>query len=162
MLRLEVKEHKLELKNFDEEQYGSDYKAHILEQWKIAVTMSNAISERRTNMNNIFLTLNSMLVALITFQFEKKSMGYALIGIVVCLIWISNLENYKKLNTAKFKIINKLEKELPANVFDYEWDLVGRGDDGKKYKRMSNLERIIPLIFVLVYVVAIVYPLLFR
>ena len=73
----------MELKNFNEKKYGKEYKSHILEQWKTAVEMSNAISERRTNMNNIFLTLNSILIALITFQLEKKSLGYAAVGIVI-------------------------------------------------------------------------------
>lgn len=152
----------MELMNFNEKKYGEEYKPHILEQWKIAVEMSNAISERRTNINNIFITLNSILVALITFQLEKKSLGYASVGIMICIIWLINLENYKKLNSVKFRIINLLEKELPANVFDYEWELVGRGNDGKKYKRMSSMERWIPAIFMLIYFVAIIYPVFFK
>lgn len=124
--------------------------------------MSNAISDRRTNMNNIFLTLNSILVALITFQFEKKSMGYAVVGIVICIIWLVNLDNYKKLNSAKFKIINQLEKELSANIFDYEWELIGRGESGKKYKRMSSVEKWIPYIFIAIYLVDIFYPIIFK
>lgn len=148
--------------NFNEKKYGEEYKSHILEQWKTAIEMSNAISERRTNMNNIFLTLNSIVIALITFHLEKKSLGYAVAGILICTIWLINLENYRKLNSAKFKIINLLEKELPANVFDYEWELVGRGDDGKKYKRMSNVERGIPAILMLIYFVAIIYPIFFK
>lgn len=150
----------LELMNFNQEQYGSEYRNHILEQWKTAVDMSNAISDRRTNVNNIFLTINSILLALVNFQFEKKSMGYALIGCAICGIWILNLKNFKQLNSAKFKVINELEKKLPANVFDYEWEVVGRGNNGKKYKRMTKIEQAIPFTFVLIYVVAIMYPII--
>ena len=149
---------KMKLMNYNQEQYGDEYKNHILEQWKTAVDMSNAISDRRTNVNNIFLSINSILLALITFQFEKKSMGYALIGCMICGIWIINLKNFKQLNSAKFKVINELEKKLPANVFDYEWELIGRGNDGKRYKRMTKIEQVLPFIFILIYIVAIMYP----
>ena len=152
----------MNLFNDSEKKYGDDYRNHILEQWKTAVEMSNALSDRRTNMNNIFLTINAILIALITFQLEKKSMGFAIVGIVICMLWLINLSNYKKLNSAKFKIINELEKKLPANVFDYEWELIGRGEEGKKYKRMSQIEKLIPYIFMVVYAVAILYPLIFK
>lgn len=151
----------MNLFNDSEKTYGDDYRSHILEQWKTAVEMSNSLSDRRTNMNNIFLTINAILIALITFELEKKSIGFAVVGVMICVIWLANLSNYKKLNSAKFKVINELEKKLPANVFDCEWEIVGRGEDGKKYKRMSQIEKLVPCIFMLVYIVAILCPLIF-
>ena len=143
-------------------QYGDRYTEYILEQWKTAVEMSNALSDRRTNMNNIYVSINAIMIALLTFQFEKKSIGFAIVGISVCVLWLVNLNNYKRLNSVKFQIINELEKKLPANVFDYEWELVGRGDESKKYKKMSCIEMIIPGIFILVYAVNIFYPVVFK
>jgi hypothetical protein len=57
------------------------------------------------------------------------------------------LENYRKLNSGKFKVIHEIEKELPLNLFEYEWEKLGKGNDPKLYKKLSNVEKIIPYIF---------------
>lgn len=150
----------MELFNFNQETYGNEFNNHILEQWKTSVEMANAISERRTSTNNFFITLNSIIFAVISFQFSKKSICLSCMGIIICYLWTISLENYKKLNETKFKIINELEKKLPANVFDYEWELIGKGNDHKKYKKFSNLEKAIPYIFGILYIISIVYPIL--
>ena len=148
----------MELYNYNEQEYGEQYKDHLLEQWKTAVEMSNSLSDRRTNSNNIFTTINTILIAILTFKIDQKNVLFAVVGIIICISWIFSLVNYKKLSSAKFNIINKLEKKLPVNLFDYEWELVGRGQDKKKYKKMSKIEMFIPYVFIFIYLIAIVYP----
>lgn len=150
----------MNLYNYNEQEYGEQYKEHLLEQWKIGVEMSNSLSDRRTNSNNIFTTINTILIAILTFKIDHKNVLFGIVGIVICISWICSLSNYKKLSSAKFKIINELEKKLPVNLFDYEWELVGRGKDKKKYKKMSKIEMFIPYVFIAIYLIAIVYPFL--
>ena len=150
----------MNLHNYNEQEYGEQYKDHLLEQWKTAVEMSNSLSDRRTNSNNIFTTINTILIVTVTFKIEQKNVLFGIVGIIICISWIFSLENYKKLSSAKFNIINELEKKLPVNLFDYEWELVGRGEDKKKYKKMSKIEMFIPYVFIVIYLIAIVYPFL--
>lgn len=150
----------MELYNYNEQEYGEQYKDHLLEQWKTAVEMSSSLSDRRTNSNNIFTTINTILIAILTFKIDQKNVLFGVVGIIICISWICSLENYKKLSSVKFNIINKLEKKLPVNLFDYEWELVGRGQDKKKYKKMSKIEMFIPYVFIVIYLIAIVYPFL--
>lgn len=46
------------------EEYGAKYQDHLLEQYKLFVTTSQQVSERRQQANNYLLTLNSSLVTL--------------------------------------------------------------------------------------------------
>lgn len=114
--------------------------------------MADKISERRNNTNNFFLTLNSGLVAFsVLFQYDKE-ISVAIVGLFVSVLWIQSIANYKKLNSNKFKIINELEKELPTQPFNYEWHILGRGNDIEKYKRVTEIEKIIPKLFIAIYI----------
>ena len=48
-------------------EYGRDYRTHVLEIYKLYVGMADNISERRQSANSFFLTLNSAIVALISY-----------------------------------------------------------------------------------------------
>ncbi len=44
-----------------EKDYGRDYKAHLLEQYKLYVESVEKTSDRRQQANNYFITINSTL-----------------------------------------------------------------------------------------------------
>ena len=136
--------------NFDKEQYGADFQAHILEQCKIALEMSNSLSDRRAAANNFFITINSALVAFFSIN-SNHTLAAGILGIVLCIVWILTIQNYKTLNAIKFEIINKLEAALPASVFQYEWHLAKI----KKYRLLTLLETFIPYIFIFTYSISI-------
>ena len=93
----------------------------LLEQWKTCVDMANSVSQRRDTMNNWFITLNIGLFVALSMNFDRKSILGSILGICLCIIWLGFINNFKKLNTVKFKIINELEKKLPKQPFDQEW-----------------------------------------
>jgi hypothetical protein len=152
----------MNLFNISEKQYGTEYKNHLLQQWVTCVEMSNNVSERRINVNNFFITLNTAIVAFIKFQIEYSSLFLSLVGIIVCILWLYNIENYKKLNTVKYDIILEIEKNLPVKPFDYEWDLIGRGKDKRKYKIFAKIEKAISYVFIFLYGISILYPLILK
>ena len=78
---------------------------------------------------------------------EYLIIGLSISAILICIYWISLLENYRKLNSGKFEVIHEIEKELPLNLFEYEWEKLGKGNDPKLYKKLSNVEKIIPCVF---------------
>ena len=78
----------------------------LLNQWKTCVDMANSVSQRRDNMNNIFITLNLAIMAAVSITWDIKSLFILIAGITICILWMLNIRNYKLLNTAKFNVIN--------------------------------------------------------
>lgn len=146
------------------DEYGGEYRAHLLEQYKLYVGTSQQISERRQQSNNYLLTLNSSLVALYvallsSFGHHWWNVFIPTAGLFVCFIWHSLVESYKDLNTAKFAVIHELEALLPVALFRYEWHVCGHGKDRDKYVPLTHLERWIPWMFGILYLALTVYTL---
>ena len=142
------------------------YQEHILEQYKLYVEMADRISSRRTSANVFFLTLNTTVLTVLGFLYEKVSMInpkwlvlFPLAGIIIfCLVWWWLIRSYKNLNSAKYKIIGQLEKKLPSSPYwSAEWKELGEGENIKKYLKLTVLENIIPMLFGFMYVLFGVY-----
>jgi hypothetical protein len=67
------------------------------------------------------------------------------------LTWHRIITSYRDLNTVKFKVIHELEREMPAALYDYEWQKAEEGR-GKAYHPLTHLERWVPVVFMLLYV----------
>ena len=91
----------------------------LLNQWQTCVDMANSVSQRRDNMNNIFITLNLAIMAAVSITWDIKSLFILIAGITICILWILNIRNYKLLNTAKFNVINSIEEKLPSAPVSY-------------------------------------------
>lgn len=125
----------------------------VLAQWQTCVEMANCISERRDNMNNIFITLNLGIITAISFTWSKKTLLLTISGIVVCAIWLIFIRNFKLLNSAKFQVINNIENLLPVKPFNDEWKLL---KSNKKYSDGTKLEKLFPLFFIVLYIIVII------
>lgn len=125
----------------------------LLNQWQTCVDMANSVSQRRDNMNNIFITLNLAIIAAVSITWDIKSLFILIVGITICILWILIIRNYKLLNTAKFNIINSIEEKLPSTPFKDEWQFL---KNSKKYMDSTTLERILPIMFIILYIVAII------
>lgn len=125
----------------------------LLNQWQTCVDMANSVSQRRDNMNNIFITLNLAIIAAISITWDIKSLFILIVGITICILWILIIQNYKLLNTAKFNVINSIEEKLPSTPFEDEWQFL---KNSKKYMDSTTLERILPIMFIILYIVAII------
>lgn len=139
------------------ESYGESFKADLLEQYKLYVASAEKVSERRVSANNYLLTVNAFLVTLYGLLAASTFKGYWTIlvpvaGVLVSLTWHRIITSYRNLNTVKFKVIHQLEQQMPAAMYDYEWYKAEEGR-GKTYHPLSHLERWVPLIFIVLYVV---------
>ena len=97
------------------EDYGSEYKEHLLDQYKLFVETADRVSQRRTSANNYLLTVNAFLVTLYGLASSLDSnwawrFVVPLAGILVCVTWLVLIRSYRDLNTAKFKVIHELEE----------------------------------------------------
>ena len=146
-----------------EDEYGSDYRTHYLEMYKLYVEMADRISMRRQSANSFFLTINSAIIAVLGYVQFGVYLGAKLgvepsqtndfywiisvLGMVLCVIWYRLVRSYSQLNTAKFKVIHRIEQQLPLAPYDAEWEAVGRGENPKLYKPFTYIEVKIPWIF---------------
>ena len=126
----------------------------ILAQWQTCVEMANSVSQRRDTMNNIFVTVNLAIIAAVSLTFEFRTIFILSAGIVLCVLWIFFIQNYKLLNSTKFKVIQQIEEKLPVTPFKDEWKELKKN---KIYKDGTKLETILPIMFIILYVIAIIY-----
>lgn len=140
-----------------------------MESYKLAVEMADRLSARRAIANAFFLTVHTTLVAVVGLRTVNPgsallSISVCTAGLVVAACWWLLLENYRRLNEAKFAVINKIEIDhLPIRVFGDEWALlVGttppRGLTKVKsgLKQLGGAERIIPPAFALLYIMVLI------
>ncbi len=85
----------------------------------------------------------------------------AILGILVCAVWWSNVSSFQQLNRAKFQVIHELEQRLPFPCYDKEWELLGQGADRRKYLQLTRIEKALPLVLtipcLLLLLIAIVF-----
>ena len=144
------------VESVSKEEYGETYASVVLEQWKTCVEMANSNTEKRTNSNNIFITINAALLAVVSFSLDYKSIILSIVGIAVCAVWLCSIENYKKLSSVKYHIVNEIECQLPLAPFSDEWD---RLKNEKQYIGLTKIEKVLPWLFIFLYTVSIVWPL---
>ena len=145
----------------EEKDYGSDYKKHLLEQYKLYVEMADRISSRRSKANTFFLSCNTLLVTAIGILsklesgFESLNLWWVLTtsfaGILFCWTWLTIINSYRQLNTGKFKVINTIELRLPLAGYGAEWLFLKPKRGISRYKQLTVVETLVPKIFGVVY-----------
>jgi len=145
----------------NEKQYGKEYKTHLLSQYKLCVEMADNISSRRCIANNFFLSVNTLLLTAIGILSKLGSdfltlnqqwlILTSIAGILFCWTWLVTIRCYRALNAAKFKVINELEKKLPASPFEVEWTILNAENKTSKYPQLTKVERWVPGIFIILY-----------
>jgi len=147
----------------------STYQTHLIEQYKLYQSSAEKISDRRQSANSFFVTINTVLVSLISylnFGASNPSKYYWLVslaGIAISYMWYRLVRSYKDLNSAKFKVIHEIEKSLPVSPYDAEWEAVGKGEDSKLYLPFTHIEIFIPWVFAALHfsvLIMILYPLI--
>jgi len=149
----------------DEKSYGQDYKKHLLEQYKLCVEMADKNSARRTNANRFFLSANTLLLTAIGVLTKLES-GFAALnplwviitsfaGILFCWVWLVTIRCYRDLSEAKFKVINTIEKKLPAAAFNVEWLCLNPENKTTRYPQLTKVESYVPKIFAFLYFILI-------
>lgn len=126
--------------------------------YKMMVESSEQLIQRRQTMNAFFITAIGALMAiagtLTNFGTIKSQLlwfivmaAFGIIGLFLCNSWRNLIDNYGKLNAAKFRVILKLEAFLSAQIFAAEWAALGKGKRPKKYQSFTATENLVPLWF---------------
>lgn len=142
----------------------------VMVAYKLAVEMADRVSARRAVANAFFLTVNTTLVAVLGLRDEADDsvllpVSVCVAGVVIAACWWFLLQNYRRLNEAKFMVIKRIEDEhLPVKVFSDEWATrdstdaaAGRMSKVKAgFKELGTVERLVPVVFALLYIMLLV------
>jgi hypothetical protein len=153
--------HKDLVSSVPEAEYGSNYKEHLLQQFQAYASSAMSVGERRQSANTFFLTINSAIMTAVGVvgymdpdktEINKGFIGcFVLAMLVVCYVWYRTIASYRHMSSAKFQIVNEIERRLPLKPFTREWALL-TGDKKNTFRRFSSLEQFIPFLFSLLYV----------
>lgn len=146
--------------------------------YQMAVEMADRVSSRRMVANGFFLSVHTALVTVVGFTYEKVATDQksvliiiAMMGFLLAWTWFFAIRSYRRLNRAKFNVINKLEKDLATQYFTNEWaELTKTTEDDlelksfrdrwlkfkDRYTTLTNIESVVPIVFVIIYVVILV------
>lgn len=130
----------------------------LIEQYKVMLSTSESLIERRQKLTTTYLAIFSALLPIIStmlsfsqFYLYLGALIISVICIILCFSWRSTIISYGKSNRAKFAILEEIESKLPATMFSSEWLALKKITT--KYKSFTNRETIIPILFVVVYAV---------
>jgi hypothetical protein len=125
----------------------------LIDLYKIMIDSSESLISRRQKTSAFFVTAIGALlsiaglmlkVGLLTYQTVWLFYGFSIVAFLLCKSWKNLLENYGKLNKAKFDVILRLERELPARIFQAEWISLGKGLRPNKYRSFTSTEQNVP------------------
>ena len=131
----------------------------ILELYKLHVEMADRVSQRRAVANNWFITINASIFSLGSYIGIKENLCEVVallcfLGLYLALIWRALIGSYKKLNSAKFKVINAIEKKhLPIKPYSDEY----KHYKEDKRKDFTTVEKWIPTALIIIYSLAFIY-----
>jgi hypothetical protein len=148
----------------NEKKYGSQYKEHLLEQYKLYLAGIEKISDRRLSANNYFIAVNTALLALVGFINQGKIENdytsliatVSTAGIIICIIFWFLIRSYKQLNTGKFEVLHKIEEKLPLSLYKFEWQVLKEGKSIQTYFPFSHIEGFIPWVFGFLYIIILI------
>ena len=130
----------------------------LLEQYKLISESADKITDKRQSTNNFYLGVNSFILAVASYLAVSKvntvSILISVSGLLVSVVWLKNINSFKQLNSAKFKVIHELEEYLPARVYQKEDEYLQKG-----YYKLTAVEKWIPVIFGVLYVIIILISL---
>jgi hypothetical protein len=150
------------------ENYGSEFKTHLLEQYKLYVEMADRVSSRRVQTASFYTSILSALLALLSITSNKELfqgpqsfvlLTTAILGLCLCVAWSANINSYKQLNSLKFKVIHDMETHLPFPCYDMEWKILKEDKNRRRYFRLTAIEQYIPVILAVPYLCLLVYSL---
>ena len=107
------------------DEYGDNYQAHLLEQYKLYVEMADRVSQRRDQSNRFYVTIVSALVALLVVLarlgaadsvWAAALLIAGLFGAVLSVIWVINIKSYGGLTRPSSPSSTPLRASCPRPV----------------------------------------------
>ena len=148
----------------------------LLEEYKLYVTLTDKLMDRRERTHRFYISVHSILIAVLSMfagGTASKVPGLLIgtppqkgmlvlgsfLGAVLCGLWWLNVWAYRRLSQARYQVIQDLERLLPYQCFQREWEILGKGKNFKRYPSLTRIESLIPLVLLTIYFVVLVWAL---
>lgn len=147
----------------------TDAKDQWLTLFELYLATAEKVSDRRAQANAWMLSVNSAIVALYGYlPADKTAVGgpqkavwlWAIpaAGVIVCVAWWALPTSYRDLHRAKIAVLQQIEADLPVALFARERETYRRN----RRRSLSNIERMIPVCFAVLYAVMLVVAVVTR
>jgi len=146
-----------------EETSDDEIAPELIEQYKMYVNTTLNVSNRRLQNNRFYVLLLSGTLAIISVLAKTnviQEFGLLLagsLGCALCVLWYLSITSYKQLNSGKYEVISAMEKELPVEPFNEEWENLERGENIQTYITHTRVERKIPFVLGIPYLIITLY-----
>ena len=143
-------------------EYGERYKDHLLEQYKQSVEIVDRLNQRKDQVNRLYVTLVSALVAASSFAIASWPEKHAdklvpllpviisLVGMGLGLAWFITLQALERQLHAKIEVIREMELELPFPIHSLEIEKRNKIGSILQFK-LPLPDYLLPLVFVLIF-----------
>ena len=147
-----------------QEEERTSYKSALLDQYKMFQKSSEDLVSRRQSVNSFYISVSSTMVALMgltmgVIQSQTKiyiMLFMCVVAIILDISWLNILDSYGTLNSAKMKVINLIEEQLPMVLYEAEWRVMSDKLNSKRYVSFTESEKRIPKIFMIIHTSIIV------
>ena len=135
----------------------------VFHMFRLLVEEARDARRARRELSNIYMTLNLAGVAALGYiaedaahHFKPILLGWGVGALIfMCAIWSTSNQYYRHVLKAKYEIIQAYETRLNEHPIADEWQKVG----GRRALRAFTLERAMPILFIIGYVVFFVIQL---
>ncbi|MDR0967955.1 MAG: hypothetical protein LBL75_04000 [Rickettsiales bacterium] len=112
------------------------------------------LSERRWQITTFFVTLNTAIIGLKDTNFINPVI-LMLFGILMDMLWIKLLTSYRRLNSAKWRVIQKFEEKykFPVQLYTAEQDEYDRLKTQNRTQSISRIELLIPVVVIICFLI---------
>ena len=136
-----------------------DREEKVLQEYILYVQHKENFVNRSFEANRFYLILSLVVLAvtvpitLIPFQTGIIfTMLFALIGMVICVMWFLNIRSYKNLLKIKFQnVIERLEDELPVKPYQMESQAL-KEESHKRGFVFADMQRALSIIIFITFV----------
>ena len=155
IMSIDPKKHRIRIYKSTLHALGDPMYIQLLVSTTRRIVTSNFYTTLNTTMLTILATAAGLLFSLSGINGMLATavgmFSVSIMGILLNLNWLSLLESYGRLNSAKMKVISEIEKNLPANIYDTEWRVMSEKLCGGKYISFTAIEKRLPICFVVLY-----------
>ena len=137
----------------------------LCDQYKLFVDAFQKLTERRGNINNFYVAINSVIISTLAglsegsiFPTKNVTLSSILliIGIGSIVSWIQIVRVYYTANFKSYQMIREFEKYLPARVFTVWYDDIAKNEPALPGKAQKNTfvlrrEALVPYCFLFAY-----------
>ncbi len=155
------KEELKKLFRISEKDFGEKYQDFLFEQYKLFLHMTDNLNHRRSLANSFFLSVNTGLLSALGLMANLGIDSLTASGLWIVLgaiggglfsyTWIRTVKSYSQLSYGKWTIIQEIERHLPLSLYEVEWKILGEGKVPEKYKPLTDVEKIVPFVFIILY-----------